>query len=408
MSIIKGTNILLGISGGIAAYKSPFIIRKLNELGANVQVVLSKNAHEFVTKVTLQALSGNPVRQSLWDSQAEAAMGHIELAKWADLVLVAPASANCISKLACGNADDLLSTVILATEAKILIAPSMNQRMCSHPATQANLSKVKALGYQILGPDSGSQACGDEGPGRMTEPDEIIQSILSLTSSHAVKQRLLDLNVMVTAGPTRERLDPVRYISNDSSGKQGLAIAEAAVANGAKVILIAGPGVGPAHPGVSRIDVESALEMNTAVQDRLQGIDLFIGVAAVADFRPVSFEEKKIKRTNLEPLHTVNLMQNPDIIANVAKQENRPAVVVGFAAETSEHLQNARDKRARKGIDAIVVNDVSDSSIGFNSDENAATLIYSTGEIILKKQSKTNLANKLIHKISEIFDLKGR
>lgn len=408
MSIIKGTNILLGISGGIAAYKSPLIIRKLSELGANVQVVLSKNAHEFVTKVTLQALSGNPVRQSLWDSQAEAAMGHIELAKWADLVLVAPASANCISKLAYGNADDLLSTLILATEAKILIAPSMNQRMFSHPATQSNLSKVKALGYQILGPDSGSQACGDEGPGRMTEPDEIIQSVLSLASSHAVKQNLLDLNVMVTAGPTRERLDPVRYISNDSSGKQGLAIAEAAITNGANVTLIAGPGVGPAHPGVSRIDVESALEMNTAVQTRLQGINLFIGVAAVADFRPVSFEEKKIKRTNLEPLHTVNLMQNPDIIANVAKQENRPAVVVGFAAETSEHLQNARDKRARKGIDAIVVNDVSDNSIGFNSDENAATLIYSTGEIILKKQSKTNLANKLIDNLSEIFDFKGR
>ena len=404
MSIIKGANMLLGISGGIAAYKSPQIVRKLKELGANVQVVLSKNADEFVTKVTLQALSGMPVRQSLWDTQAEAAMSHIELAKWADLIIIAPATANCISKLAAGQADDLISTIALATEAKILIAPSMNQKMFSHPATQTNLARVKEFGYETVGPDSGLQACGDEGAGRMSEPEEIIESITSFLSSSQKQQKLGGLNVMVTAGPTRERLDPVRYITNDSSGKQGLAIVEAAVERGANVTLIAGPNVDSTSSKVQRIDVESAQEMNDAVQDQLGNTSLFIGVAAVADFRPTSFVEDKIKRAQLGSTQTIELTENPDIIGNVAKKKN-DAIIVGFAAETSNTMENAREKRIRKGIDAIVVNDVSDKTIGFNSNENAFTLIHPNGELNFPKNSKRELANELIDSIVDIFNL---
>ena len=314
MSMIKGAKILLGISGGIATYKSPQIVRKLKELEANVQIVFSKNAHEFVTKVTLQSLSGAPVRQSLWDTEAEAAMSHIELAKWADLIIIAPATANCISKLANGHADDLLSTVVLATEAKIFLAPSMNQKMFSHQATQYNLNRIKELGYEIIGPNSGSQACGDEGPGRMTEPEEIIASITSFLSSSQKQKKLRGLNVMVTAGPTRERLDPVRYITNDSSGKQGLAIVEAAVERGAKVTLIAGPNVGATSTEVQRVDIESALEMNEAVQNQLSDINLFIGVAAVADFRPSSFVEDKIKRAQLGSSQILELTEKGYVI----------------------------------------------------------------------------------------------
>ncbi len=404
MSMIKGAKILLGISGGIAAYKSPQIVRKLKELEANVQIVFSKNAHEFVTKVTLQSLSGAPVRQSLWDTEAEAAMSHIELAKWADLIIIAPATANCISKLANGHADDLLSTVVLATEAKIFLAPSMNQKMFSHQATQYNLNRIKELGYEIIGPNSGSQACGDEGPGRMTEPEEIIASITSFLSSSQKQKKLRGLNVMVTAGPTRERLDPVRYITNDSSGKQGLAIVEAAVERGAKVTLIAGPNVGATSTEVQRVDIESALEMNEAVQNQLSDINLFIGVAAVADFRPSSFVEDKIKRAQLGSSQILELTENPDVIANVAKEKNG-AIVVGFAAETSNSIENAREKRIRKGIDAIVVNDVSDKTIGFNSNENAFTLIHPNGELNFTKKSKRELANELLDNIVDLFNL---
>ena len=404
MSALKGTNILLGICGGIAAYKCPQIIRKLKELEANVQVVLSNNAHECVTKVTLQALSRNPVRQSLWDTQAEAAMSHIELAKWADLIVIAPATANCISKLANGQADDLLSTLILATEAQILVAPSMNHKMFSHPALQANLERIKKLDYKIIGPDSGSQACGDEGLGRMTEPEEIIESIIKFYKPFPQQKNLRRLNIMVTAGPTRERLDPVRYITNNSSGKQGLAIVEAAVEKGAHVTLVAGPNVGPTAPEVHRIDIESALDMNHAVQSQLSGINLFIGVAAVADFRPTSFVEEKIKRANLSSNQTIELSENPDIITNVAKKIPG-AIVVGFAAETSDPIENAREKRTRKGIDAIVVNDVSDKTIGFNSNENAFTLIHPKGEITFAKKNKRALADELLDSIIEIFDL---
>ena len=404
MSTIKGANILLGISGGIAAYKCPELVRRLKELEANVQVVLSNNAHEFVTKLTLQALSGNPVRQSLWDPQAEAAMSHIELAKWADMILIAPATANCISKLSNGLADDLLSTLVLATEAQILVAPSMNQKMFSHPATQANLKRIKELNYRIIGPDSGWQACGDEGPGRMTAPEEIVEIIIKFYDPLPQQKNLRGLNIMVTAGPTRERLDPVRYITNDSSGKQGLAIVQAAVEKGANVTLIAGPNVGPTASEVRRIDIESAIEMNEAVQSQLSGINLFIGVAAIADFRPTSFVEEKIKRANIGPNQIIELSENPDIIANVAKKK-KGTIVVGFAAETSDPIKNAREKRIRKGIDAIVVNNVSDKTIGFNSNENAFTLIHPKGEMTFAKKPKRALADELLESIIDIFDL---
>ena len=406
MSGIKGSNIILGICGGIAAYKSPHIVRGLKEQGADVRVVFSPSAHKFVTKTTLQAVSGHPVRDSLWDENAEASMGHIELAKWASLVLIAPATANSISKYANGAADDLLSTLMLATEAQVFLAPSMNQKMYLHTSTQANLAKLKELGYHAIGPGDGSQACGDEGPGRMTEPDEIIEHLVRYYSTEN-PQNLQGLKIMITAGPTRERLDPVRYITNDSSGKQGLAIARAARSKGATVTLIAGPNVEPTDPEIFRIDVESAIDMNNAVQDHLKGTDLFIGVAAVADYRPANVMSQKIKR-HIGRSHTnLELIENPDVIANVAKTKNRP-IIVGFAAETTDVLNHAREKRIRKGIDAIVVNDVSDSSIGFNSAENAVTLIYEDGERVFTKKSKISLGQELIDHLDNIFELAKR
>ena len=408
MSEINKANIILGVCGGIAAYKSPYIVRGLKERGADVRVVFSPNAHKFVTKTTLQAVSGQAVRDSLWDENAEASMGHIELAKWASMVLIAPATANSISKFANGAADDLLTTLLLATEAPVFVAPSMNEKMYLHPSTQSNLVKLRDLGYFIIGPSDGSQACGDVGPGRMTEPDEIIEDLARHYSPETeISQSLQGLNVMVTAGPTRERLDPVRYLTNDSSGKQGLAIANAAKSKGAKVTLIAGPAVETTSPEIFRIDVESAIEMNNAVQEHIEGTDLFIGVAAVADYRPANFMSEKIKRHGSNSLTNLELTENPDVIANVAKTKNKP-IVVGFAAETNDHLNQAREKRIRKGIDAIVVNDVSDPRIGFNSTENAATLIYEDGEIELNQQSKISLGTELIDQLDNIFDLSKR
>ena len=403
MSGINEANIILGICGGIAAYKSPYIVRGLKERGADVRVVFSPNAHKFVTKTTLQAVSGHPIRDNLWDENAEASMGHIELARWANMILIAPATANSISKIANGAADDLLTTLLLATEAPVFVTPSMNQRMYLHPSTQSNLVKIRELGYFTIGPSDGSQACGDEGPGRMTEPNEIIDHIARHCSTE-IPQNLEGVNVMVTAGPTRERLDPVRYITNDSSGKQGLAIANAAKSKGAAVTLIAGPNVEPTNPEIFRINVESAVEMNNAVQERLKETDLFIGVAAVADYRPANFLKEKIKRHGNNSLTNLELTENPDVIANVAKVKNRP-IIVGFAAETNDPLKHAREKRIRKGIDAIIVNDVSDPSIGFNSTENAATLIHEGGEIAFAKQSKISLGAELIDQLENIFSL---
>ncbi len=398
-SCLRGKHILLAVSAGIAAYKAPLIVRTLRAVGAQVQVVLSANAHHFVTPTTLQAVTGSPVRQDMWDEAAEAAMGHIELARWADIVLVAPATANTLAKLAHGMADDLLSTTCLATQAPIVVAPAMNQRMYQHPATQANLKAVQALGYHIVGPDSGEQACGDDGPGRMSEPDELVAFLASLQ----VTSVLSGQHVMITAGPTLEPIDPVRYISNHSSGLQGLSIAEAAKAAGAEVILIAGPRVAASSAGIQRLNVVTALEMQSAVQEHLAGIDIFIGVAAVADYRPKLVEQVKMKRSGGESGSlTLEFVENPDIIAGVAQHRPKP-LVIGFAAETNNTLEHARAKRIRKQLDAIVLNDIADPSIGFNSLHNAATLIFEHGEITLPKQTKRQLADTLISQLVLIF-----
>ena len=398
---LAGKHILLGVTGGIAAYKSAILVRHLCNEGAEVQVVLTEGAARFVTPVTLQALSGRPVRDDLWDREAEAAMGHIELARWADLILVAPATAHFMANLAQGAAPDLLTTLCLASDAPVLLAPAMNQAMWRDAATQRNAATLAADGKRLIGPDEGEQACGDLGPGRMAEPEALLHAVQSMFLS----PRLAGLNVLVTAGPTREALDPVRFLSNHSSGKQGYAIAKAAAEAGARVTLVSGPCGLPAPANVERIDVTSALDMHEAVQARAADQALVIGVAAVADYRPASRSPQKIKKEasdQHDALPSIALVENPDIIASVAALPNAP-VVVGFAAETENALGNARHKRRRKGLDAIVVNDVSNPKIGFNSDHNAATLIWAEGEAELAYQSKEALAASLIQHLANLF-----
>ena len=401
---LQGKHIVLGISGGIAAFKAPALVRLLTGMGAEVQVVMSTNAHHFVTATTLQAVSGRPVRESLWDEAAEAAMGHIELARWADLILIAPASADCMAELAAGGAGELLTTLCLATTAPVAVAPAMNQAMYGHPATQRNLTSLNQLGYKLLGPASGDQACGDDGPGRMLEPEELASTCVTLLNDQtATTSSCAGLQVMITAGPTAEAIDPVRFISNHSSGRQGLALAEAAANRGAQVTLIAGPGVAASTAVHKRIDVTSALDMHAAVHAHLDACDMFIGVAAVADYRPANAAEQKMKRSGEAGAGlTLELVENPDIIASVAALESRP-LLVGFAAETHKPLEYAREKRIRKGLDAIVLNDVSDPSIGFNETHNAATLIWAEGEVELPRQSKQALADQLFEHLLAIF-----
>ena len=399
---LAGKHILLGVTGGIAAYKSAILVRHLCNAGAKVQVVLTQGAAQFVTPVTLQALSGRPVRDDLWDPEAEAAMGHIELARWADLILVAPATAHFMAELAQGAAPDLLTTLCLASDAPVLLAPAMNQAMWRDAATQRNAATLAADGKRLIGPAEGEQACGDVGPGRMAEPEALLEAVQAAFLS----PRLAELNVLVTAGPTREALDPVRFLSNHSSGKQGYAIAKAAAEAGARVTLVSGPCGLPAPANVERIEVTSALDMHEAVQARAAEQALVIGVAAVADYRPATQAPQKIKKDSAgrgaaEP-PAIALVENPDIIASVAALPNAP-VVVGFAAETENALDNARRKRRRKGLDAIVVNDVSNPKIGFNSDHNAATLIWADGEVELAYQSKEALAASLIQHLANLF-----
>ena len=406
-SDLSGQNILLGITGGIAAYKTPMLVRQLVEAGANIQVVMSENAHRFVTSTTLQAVSGNPVRDDLWDPAAEAAMGHIELARWADQILIAPATANAIARLAAGDASNLLYTLCLASTAPISLAPAMNQQMFQHPAVQRNLATLTADGCRVIGPDNGDQACGDQGPGRMTEPEDLVLALAQPKQPWAGSRGPLSgRTVIVTTGPTREAIDPVRYISNHSSGLQGMAIADAAKQAGADVILVAGPGVAESSPDMQRIDITSAQEMHAKVHEHLAAADIFIGVAAVADYRPANPEEQKIKRhLKADEDVKLSLIENPDIIASVVRAK-QAKVVVGFAAETHDTLQNARDKRVRKGLDAIVVNDVSDQRIGFNSRDNEVTLIHEGGDIHFGKQSKTAIAQQLMEQVVELFAAK--
>lgn len=397
MHRLTNRNILLGITGGIAAYKSAELTRALVGAGANVRIVLTAAGAEFITPLTLQALSGNPVHQSLLDPEAEQGMGHIELARWADLILIAPASADFMARLSHGMANDLLTTLCLASDAPICIAPAMNQAMWRDPRTQENAQRLVAQGVQLWGPGAGEQACGDVGPGRMLEPAELAQ----LTAEAFGQVQLNGVRVCITAGPTREALDPVRYISNHSSGKMGYALAAAAAKAGAEVVLISGPVSLETPAGVQRINVESAEQMLVAALELAPSSDIFIGAAAVADYRPVAVADQKIKKGQ-EELMELRLVKNPDIIASVSALPERP-FTVGFAAETENVLTYARSKLERKNLDLVIANDVSQSGIGFNADENEVTLVSTAGDFSLPRDSKHSLAQTLIEQIAELM-----
>ncbi len=393
MSLIT-KNVLLGIGGGIAAYKSADLVRRLKERGFDVRVVMSQSAMEFITPLTLQALSGHPVASSLLDPAAEAAMGHIELARWADLVIIAPATANLLARINAGMADELITTTCLATEAPIALCPAMNQQMYRNAATQANLTSLQGRGYTLWGPASGSQACGEVGPGRMLEPLEIAELATDFFATKDVSsQPLAGQSVLITAGPTREAIDPVRYISNHSSGKMGFALAKAAAEMGAAVTLVAGP-VNLATPeGVTRINVESAQNMLDAVMDNVDKKDIFIGCAAVADYRVSDIADCKIKKSAEEM--QLALVRNPDILATVASLATRP-FVVGFAAETHDVEAYARDKLKRKNLNMIAANDVSVAGLGFNADANALRVFWPQGSQDLPATDKLTLARQLL------------
>ncbi|RUO45499.1 bifunctional phosphopantothenoylcysteine decarboxylase/phosphopantothenate--cysteine ligase CoaBC [Idiomarina aquatica] len=391
MQTLHNKNILLGISGGIAAYKTPDLVRRLKEVGANVRVVLTRGGEAFVTPLSLQAVSANPVSSDLLDPTAEAAMGHIELAKWADLVLVAPASANVIARLANGFADDLLTTLALATPAPIAIAPAMNQQMWAAQVVAENVQRLNDRGVHIWGPASGSQACGDVGAGRMLEPLQLRDRVVELFDTHRTNV-WQGTRITITAGPTREAIDPVRYISNHSSGKMGYALAAAAQQLGAEVTLISGPVTLPSPPGVNVIHVESAEQMLAAAQ--AQTMDVFVSCAAVADYRPAEVSQQKIKKEQKGDDAQLTLVKNPDILKTIATQP-QPPFCIGFAAETEKVRQHALDKLQRKQLQLIVANDVSDKQIGFNSDNNAVTVYWQDGEQSFAAQSKQNLANAL-------------
>ena len=401
-NILAGKKILLGISGGIAAYKSADLVRRLKERGAEVRVILTPAAAEFITPLTLQALSGNPVGQSLLDPAAEAAMGHIELAKWADFILVAPASADVIARITHGMANDLLTTCILASSAPLAIAPAMNQQMYKNIATQANLATLISRNIHIFGPNAGEQACGDVGPGRMLEPLQLVDAVIGVLATPA-QQPLQGVKVTITAGPTREAIDPVRYISNHSSGKMGYALAAAAAALGADVTLISGPVQLAAPTGVTRIDVTTAEQMYVSSMQQAPNSDIFIGCAAVADFRVAALASQKIKKTADNDGLTLQLVKNPDIIASVAALTAQRPFTVGFAAETEKVAEYARQKLQKKNLNLICANDVSDPALGFNSEQNAITVYSTTAEFALGQRSKTDLAQALISLIYEQY-----
>jgi phosphopantothenoylcysteine decarboxylase/phosphopantothenate--cysteine ligase len=390
--------ILLGVTGGIAAYKSPDIVRRLIERGAEVQVVMTAGAREFVQPLTFQAVSGREVRSDLWDETAERAMSHIELARWADLVLVAPATADFLAHLTHGMADNLLSTICLATSAPIAVAPAMNRLMWSNPATQSNVATLRARGVQVFGPDSGSQACGETGEGRMMEPADIAAAAFAvLPAEGPLKGR----KVLITAGPTRERIDPVRFISNRSSGKMGYAVAQAARDRGADVVLVSGPVNLQAPPGVRRIGVESAAQMLDAVMKEIAGTDIFIGTAAVADYRPATPADCKIKKVS-DKLDLC-MERTVDILATVAQRPEKP-FTVGFAAETNDVEEHALSKLVRKNLDLIAANEVGDAKV-FEADDNALTLLWPNGgRLSLGAGAKTELAAKLVDFIVARFN----
>jgi phosphopantothenoylcysteine decarboxylase / phosphopantothenate---cysteine ligase len=389
------TRVLLGITGGIAAYKSPDLVRRLTERGAEVQVVMTANAQRFVSPMTFQAVSGRPARVDLWDEGAEAAMGHIELARWAEIVLIAPASADFLARLAHGRADDLLSTLCLATEAPLVVAPAMNRVMWANRATQANVAMLESRGVKILGPASGNQACGETGAGRMFEPALLAAHLLE----PPVNAGLLNgLNVLITAGPTRERLDPVRYLTNRSSGKMGFAIAAAAREAGGHVTLVAGPVQLPTPAGVTRINVESAREMYAAVHRHVADTDVFIAAAAVADFQPITVAKQKIKKQG-RSMVKLDLEPAPDIVKSVADMAKRP-LVVGFAAETNDVEANARSKLKRKKLDMIAANEVGEG-LAFDCEDNALTVLWPGGKTEVARAPKLEVARELIALIAK-------
>lgn len=386
---LAGKKILLGITGGIAAYKSLFLIQELKRLGAEVRVILTESARQFVTAYSAQVLSGSPVSESLWDKDAELAMGHIELARWADILLVAPASANTLAKMAHGLADNLLTTCYLATRAQVIVCPAMNQAMWRHPASKANITKLKEQGVTVFGPDEGEQACGDIGPGRMLEPAEIAQTLMYADLPKVLAGR----HVVISAGPTREYLDPVRYLSNESSGKMGYALARAASAAGARVTLVSGPTNIPLPFGIESLLVKSAEEMRRAVFETLTPQSIFIASAAVADYRPVSPAEQKIKK-QAGSAYRLEVCENPDIVAEVARSK-KAAYVLAFAAETENLLEYAHAKRQKKGVDAIIANPVGFGR-GFGEDANEAMFISAEQTVALGRQHKSQLAKEII------------
>lgn len=393
--------ILLGVTGGIAAYKSPDLVRRLIEHGAEVQVVMSRGAQQFVTPLTFQAVSGKPVRDDLWDEASEAAMGHIELARWANEIVIAPATADFLAKLTHGFAEDLLTTLCLATTAQITVAPAMNRQMWANPATQANVRLLKERGVRFLGPASGEQACGEVGVGRMLEPAQIAAEIFTTRGGAGVLQ---GLKVVVTAGPTREKIDPVRFISNRSSGKMGYAVAEAAREAGATVVLVSGPVQIATPRGVERIEVESAEQMLSAVQNNITGADIFIAAAAVSDYRCRDIACEKIKKTS----DTLNLAlaRAPDVLATVSRSTARPPFLVGFAAETEHVERNALTKLTNKNLDMIAANKVGDG-LAFDKDDNALTVYWQGGKQELSLTSKAALARQLVELIAERYRARG-
>ncbi len=394
-----GQRVLLCVGGGIAAYKALELVRRLREAGAQVQVAMTAGAQHFVTPLSFQALSGSPTRTTLWDSAAEASMGHIELARWADRIVIAPATADLLAKLAHGFADDLVTTLCLATTAPITVAPAMNHRMWEHSATQANMATLRARGVQVIGPEDGPLAEGESGPGRLSEPDAIVAALSPQAAvPTVVDQALKGLKVVVSAGPTYEDLDPVRYLGNRSSGKMGFAVADSARRRGAEVVLVAGP-VHLATPvGVKRVDVRSAAQMREAVFAAFPA-DIYIGAAAVADYTPRAPAANKIKKSN-ESL-ALDLVRTPDILSEVAAQTQGLKLVVGFAAETENVAGYARGKLVAKHLDLIVANRVGVADGGFESDQNAMTAYWQDGERVFNPGAKTRLADDLIELIVE-------
>lgn len=390
---MSAKNIILGVSGGIAAYKTPELVRRLRDRGAKVQVVMTRSANEFVTETSLQAVSGLPVRQNLWDKDAEAAMGHIELARWADEVVIAPATAEIIARLAAGSAPDLLTTLCLATNAPIVLAPAMNHVMWGNSAVQENVDKLVARGVRILGPDEGDQACGETGPGRMMQPDAIAAAVMvSSLVSASEGSPLAGKTVMVTAGPTREAMDPVRFISNRSSGKMGYALAVAARRAGANVILISGPVILEVPTDVRLVSVESAGDMLAATHENIEDVDIFIATAAVSDYHPVEIKDNKIKKDagNL----SLELTRSADILASVASLNDGP-FTVGFAAETEKLREHAMAKLKQKNLNMIVANLVG-GDLAFGKDQNAVEVYWRNGEQSFPMTSKTSLAQELV------------